>query len=340
MAEKAVLLVNLGSPDSPEPKDVKRYLGEFLMDERVIDVPKWLRTFLVKGIILNTRPKKSAKAYQSIWTKEGSPLIVWSYKLMEKLQSKLNAPIALGMRYGNPSIASAIESLHAENPDLKEIFLVPLYPHYAMSSYETVVVKAREVIETKFPHIKMRVKKAFYKEPAYINALANSIEPYLHQDYDHLLFSYHGIPERHIKKGDITKSHCLNFENCCDLDSPSHEFCYRHQAFETTKLVAEKLKLDSAKFSNSFQSRLGGDPWLQPFTDKTIESFAKDGMKKLLIVCPAFVSDCLETIEEIGDEAKEIFEENGGEHFELIPCLNDNEQWISVLEGWSHKFLK
>jgi len=339
MAKKAILLVNLGSPDSYEVGDVKKYLDEFLMDERVIDAPFWLRSFLVRGIILNTRPKKSAEAYKSIWWDEGSPLIVLSEQLLEEVRRHATMPVGLGMRYGNPSIETGIEDLVSENPDLEEFLLVPLYPHYAMSSYETVVVKAREVVDAKFPNLKMKVKSAFYNEERYLQALEKSIAPVLEKEYDHILFSYHGVPERHIRKGDITKSHCLNVENCCSKDSPAHQFCYRHQTLKTTELIADRLSLPEGKYSSSFQSRLGRDPWLTPFTDKTIIEYAKKGIKKLVVVCPAFVSDCLETIEEIGEEAREFFIENGGEEFSLVPCLNDNEDWAQLLAKWGSEEL-
>lgn len=329
--KEATLIVNLGSPDSYAVKDVRKYLGEFLMDERVVDFSKLFRTFLVKGIILNTRPPKSAAAYKSIWWEEGSPLMVLSKRLQERVQAHSSVPVALGMRYGNPSIKQAISDLIAEHPDLEKLSLVPLYPHYAMSSYETVVVKAREVVESFFPQLEMRVQKAFYEDPRYIEILSNSIKAGLPEDYDHLLFSYHGVPERQIKGSDVSKSHCLRLEDCCAKDSPVQSFCYRHQTLATTKLVARQLNLKEGTYSTSFQSRLGPIKWLDPFTDKTIAELAQNGIKKLAIVCPAFVSDCLETIEEIGEEGKEIFQEHGGEEFTLIPCLNDQDDWAEYL---------
>jgi ferrochelatase len=335
---KAILLVNLGSPEAPTKQAVKPYLDEFLMDGRVIDAPKWLRTLLVRGIILNFRPKKSAEAYASIWWDEGSPLIVLSKRLQAAVQKHSRLPVGLGMRYGKPSIKTALDNLHLDNPNLKEVLLVPLYPHYAMSSYETVVMKTREVVEDHFPHLKLAVKEAFYHDPNYLEVLSQSIADHLPANYDQLLFSYHGIPERHIRKSDITKGHCLKIEDCCQKDSPAHHFCYRHQTTQTTQLVAKRLNLPEGKYSTSFQSRLGSDPWLTPFTDKTIIEMAKKGVKKLVVVCPAFVSDCLETIEEIGEEAHEFFTENGGEDFTLIPCLNDREDWVKLLATWANNF--
>ncbi len=338
--KNAILLVNLGSPDSYAVKDVRRYLGEFLMDERVIDFPHWFRSFLIKGIILNTRPKKSAAAYKSIWWDEGSPLMVLSKRLHTAVQKETELPVALGMRYGSPSIYDAIKGLQDDNPDLENISLIPLYPHYAMSSYETVVVKAREVVEEHFSHLTMMVKKPFYDDPAYLEVLSKSLEDALPKDYDQILFSYHGIPERHILKGDVSKAHCLNVANCCQKDSPVQQFCYRHQTVDTTRRVAEKLNLDKSKYSTSFQSRLGPIQWLTPYTDKTIEDFAKNGVKKLVVLCPAFVSDCLETIEEIGEEARESFLEHGGEEFTLVPCLNDQSDWAKLLARYGEEILR
>lgn len=333
---KGALLVNLGSPDSTSVKDVKKYLDEFLMDERVIDVPYLLRAFLVKGIILNTRPKKSAEAYKKIWWEEGSPLIVLSERLHKKVTEKTKIPVALSMRYGNPSIKSGIQRL--ANQGVTEITLIPLYPQFAMATTETIEVLAKKIINKDFPSLKLKVIPAFYNEPDYIEVLSESIHNSLDKNKpDHLLFSYHGVPERHIKKSDITKSHCQINGSCCETPSNSHQFCYRHQCYETTKNVAKKLNLKEGTFSTSFQSRLGRDPWLQPYTDETIDNFAKKGVKKLAVVTPAFVSDCLETLEEIGMEAKHSFIENGGKQFNTIPCLNDNDKWASVLADWIEK---
>lgn len=331
--KKGVLLVNLGSPDSPDPKDVKKYLDEFLMDPRVIDVPFWARSLIVRGIILNTRPKASAKAYQKIWWEEGSPLIVISEQLQAKVASKLNLPIALGMRYGSMSIEKGLNELVSKG--VEEVLLIPLYPQFAMATTETITVLADELLQQKFPELKITSLPAFYNKEAYIEVLSRSIEESIqNKDFDHLLFSYHGVPERHIKKRDITKSHCKIDGKCCVTSSKAHEFCYRHQCYEVTRLVAEKLNLKEGTFSTSFQSRLGFDPWLQPYTDRTIERLGKEGTKKMFIVTPAFVSDCLETLEEIAMEGKEIFEEVGGEEFTTIPCLNDRDDWASLLAKW------
>jgi len=252
---KGILLNNLGSPDSTEIKDVKKYLGEFLMDERVIDIDYWKRYLLINGIILNFRPKKSAKAYKKIWWDEGSPLVVMSERFTEKIKKKIDIPVELAMRYGSMSMENGIKNL--VDKGVTEIFLVPLYPHYAMSSYETVVVKAEEILAEKYPNIIMDVLPPFYDKPAYIKAMSSNIANHLEGfDYDHVLFSYHGIPERHIKKSDPTKSHCKLDGSCCNRNSVAHHTCYRHQCFETTKAIAIELGLNEANHSNSFQSRL------------------------------------------------------------------------------------
>ena len=331
--KKGILLVNLGSPDSPEPKDVKRYLGEFLMDERVIDVPLWVRTLLVKGIILNTRPKASAKAYKKIWWKEGSPLIVLSESLKSKVADKIDFPVALAMRYGSMTIEEGIEELVAKG--VEHVFMIPLYPQYAMATTETILVLAEEIRALKYPNIKLESLSAFYNQSIYIDALSESISNSLvGKNYEHLLFSYHGVPERHIRKSDVTKSHCKIDGSCCVTASKAHQFCYRHQCLEVTRLVGEKLGLKPGTYSSSFQSRLGFDPWLQPYTDRTIERLGKEGGKNMAIVTPAFVSDCLETLEEIAMEGEEIFHEVGGDNFTTIPCLNSNDKWVDVLVHW------
>ena len=339
--KKGVLLVNLGSPDSPEPKDVKKYLGEFLMDERVIDVPLWARTLLVKGIILNTRPKQSAKAYKKIWWENGSPLIVLSEQLQDKVQTQVNFPVALAMRYGSMTIKNGLQQLVDQGVD--EVLLIPLYPQYAMATTETILVLAEEIRQAHFPNLKIEDLKAFYNNDDYITVLANSIKNDLKgKTYEHLLFSYHGVPERHIRKSDITKSHCKpgvdGKGSCCETPSKAHKFCYKHQCKEVTRLVAEKLNFEPDTYSTSFQSRLGFDPWLQPYTDRTIERLGKKGIKNMAIVTPAFVSDCLETLEEIAMEGEEIFHEVGGKDFTTVPCLNTNEDWVKLIAQWINEW--
>ncbi|WP_292948791.1 ferrochelatase [Olleya sp. UBA1516] len=337
--KKGILLVNLGSPESPTPKDVKKYLGEFLMDERVIDVPLWARTLLVKGIILNTRPKQSAKAYQKIWWDNGSPLIVLSEQLQEKVQEKVDFPVALAMRYGSMTIKKGLQEL--VDKGVEDVFLIPLYPQFAMATTETILVLAEEVRQANFPNLKIDSLPAFYNKPDYIKVLAESIKGHLQgENYEHLLFSYHGVPERHIRKSDITNGHCKIDGSCCETASKAHEFCYRHQCKEVTRLVGQYLGLEDNTYSTSFQSRLGFDPWLQPYTDRTIERLGKQGIKNMAIVTPAFVSDCLETLEEIAMEGEEIFHEVGGEGFTTIPCLNTDQNWVNLLADWINDWSK
>ena len=330
---KGVLLVNLGSPDSPTPKDLKPYLDEFLMDERVIDVPNWLRNIIVRGIILRTRPKKSAEAYSKIWWEEGSPLVVISERFQKKVQAISKIPIALGMRYGSMTIKNALQQL--KDQEVTEVLLVPLYPHYAMSSFETVVVKTMEEQQQYFPEMQLTTLPAFYKNQDYIKVLSERIAESLSGfDYDHVLFSYHGIPERHIRKSDPTRFHCKIDGQCCNTNSVAHNSCYRHQCFDTTKKVVAHLGLEADKVSNSFQSRLPNDPWLKPYTDFEFERLAKAGKKNLAVITPAFVSDCLETLEEIAMEGKKQFQEAGGGGYKHIPCLNDDEGWVKVMATW------
>jgi ferrochelatase len=336
---KGVLLVNLGSPESPTAKDVKPYLDEFLMDKYVIDVPFLLRALLVRGIILQTRPKKSAEAYARIWTSEGSPLIVISKKMHQKVKQLVDVPVALAMRYGSMTIQKGLQEL--KDQGVTEVMLLPLYPQHAMASTTTILVLAEELRAKHFPNMKFTTVPAFYNKPDYIEALSNSIKKHLEGfDYDHLLFSYHGIPKRHIRKTDVTKSHCKIDGSCCNTPSPAHEFCYRHQCYETTKQVVQLLGIPEGKYSQTFQSRLAGDKWLTPYTDVEINKMPEQGIKKLAVVTPAFVSDCLETLEEIAMEANEQFLHYGGEEFMAVPCLNDEDEWCGVVANWVEDFKK
>lgn len=337
MGKKGVLLVNLGSPDSTAVKDVRRYLDEFLMDERVIDIPYWKRFLLIKGIILNVRPKKSAAAYKKIWWKEGSPLVVISQRFTEKIRKKIDLPVALGMRYGSMSMEKALRELESQN--VTDVYLIPLYPHYAMSSFETVVEKAKDLLAASFKDMKMDVMPPFYDKPDYIKVMAQHLSKELEGfDYDHILFSYHGIPERHIYKGDTTGSHCKLDGSCCEIKSKAHETCYRHQCFETTKGIVKELGLKEGTYRNSFQSRLLKDPWLRPYTDHELEAMPEQGVKKLAVITPAFVSDCLETLEEIAMEGKSEFLSFGGEDFKHVSCLNDDDAWVEVMVEWIEKW--
>lgn len=330
--KRGILLMNLGSPDSTEVANVRRYLNEFLMDERVIDKPYLFRLLLVKGIITPLRAPKSAEAYKEIWTDKGSPLVELTRQLRSALQENVEEPVEIGMRYGNPSPKDGFDKLLQRAPGLEEVIAVPLYPHYAMSSYETAVEYAKEIHTKNGYTFTLKFVEPYYNKKSYIEALAESMRPYLQQEHDHILFSYHGVPGRHIRKSDITGHHCLASANCCDTPSPAHAHCYRHQCFTTTRLVTEALGIDKSKYSISFQSRLGKG-WLEPFTDIRLEEMPKECIKKLLILCPAFVSDCLETLEEIAMRGKETFINAGGESYQVIPCMNVEPKWVEALEG-------
>ena len=335
MSKKGVLLVNVGSPDSPAVKDIKRYLREFLMDERIIDLPYLLRYTLVNGIILNTRPPKTSKAYQKIWWNEGSPLIVITKRLTEKIQQQVSVPVVMAMRYGNPNIASGLQQLHDQGVD--EVLLLPLYPQYAMATTQTIEVFAQQLVKKQFPKMKLIKFPAFFHRSEYIEALAEVTRKYLENNpCDHLLFSYHGVPERHLRKVTPTPAHknILEGTTCCDPYSEEGKYCYRSHCFETTRLLVEKLGLQKGTYSQSFQSRLGNDKWIPPFTADKIAQLAQQGVKKLAVITPAFVTDCVETLEEIEMAGGKTFRENGGEEFKMVPCLNDSDLWVHALVTW------
>ena len=333
---KGVLLLNLGSPDSASVADVRRYLREFLMDPRVLDVNWLVRFCVVNFAILPSRPKQSAHAYQSIWTPEGSPLVVISQNVRKLLQARLSIPVELAMRYQNPSIESAVRNLATKGVD--EFLLIPLFPHYAMSSFETGVERVKEVTAQIAPKARITVQPAFYNEPRYVAALVASASEFLAGGYDHLLFSFHGLPERHLRKSDPTGCHCLATPDCCQRPSPAHATCYRAQCFKTVEAFVKLAGIPAEKYSVSFQSRLGRDPWLKPYTDYELPRLASEGKKKMLVICPAFVSDCLETLEEIGIRGRETFLEAGGKEFAQIPCLNEHPLWIEALQGMVASF--
>ncbi|CAM3756033.1 ferrochelatase [Parendozoicomonas haliclonae] len=340
MKGRAVLLVNLGSPDSTSVADVRRYLNQFLMDPCIIDLPWPLRRLIVSAFVLPTRPAKSAEAYKSIWWEEGSPLKVLSQQLTDKVTENTELPVALAMRYGNPSMEQEILRL-SKIEGIKEILMLPLYPHYAMSSVKTCIIEAERVFKEHQLTQKLITHPVFFEHPDYIQHLIRSAGPVIEElkngDWDHLLFSYHGVPERHIRKDDPTGNHCLK-ENCCNKPSVAHNTCYRHQVFATSKAFAKQAGLSDEQWSVAFQSRLGRAKWLEPATDQTVRDLAAKGAKKLLVICPAFTVDCLETLEEIGMEAKEDFLEHGGKEFKLIPCLNTDEAWAKTLAEWAESY--
>jgi ferrochelatase len=333
MSKRAVLLANLGSPDNPDTSSVRRYLNQFLMDPYVIQLPWLLRRMIVSLFVLPSRPKTSAEAYRSVWTDSGSPLIVLSERLKEAVQAQVDVPIAMAMRYGQPSIESELLKL-SENPDIEEVLYIPLYPHYAESTITTSIKAAEAAIEKHQLKLSLKVIAPFYQDDDYIEALYASAQPFLNEDYDHLIFSYHGLPESHITRLDHSGSHCLQQENCCSQPNVAHATCYRHQVMTTTALLAARAGLNPDKYTVAFQSRLGRAKWLGPNTEDVLRELAASGAKKVMVICPAFVTDCLETLEEIAIRGEEVFIEAGGESLTLIPCLNDHTAWVNVLAKW------
>jgi ferrochelatase len=330
MSKQGVILLNLGSPDSTQVRDVRNYLREFLIDERVLDAPYAIRWFLVNCLILPARPRESAAAYAEVWQDEGSPLIVTSRKQQAALASKLDIPVELGMRYGNPSTPEALKRLLDQGVD--DLFIMPMYPHYAMSSYETAVVALMDAARVQKPDLKTTLLPPFYQDPGYINAMIERARPSLERgDFDKLIFSFHGIPQRHLVKGDPSHQHCLTTHDCCNTCHPAHATCYRHQCAMTVEKFVAAANLPKDKYMITFQSRLGREPWLQPYTDKVLEQLPQEGHKRVKVICPAFTADCLETLEEIAMRGRDSFLESGGEDFEQIPCLNETPAFIDFL---------
>ncbi|AQT92454.1 MULTISPECIES: ferrochelatase [Pseudomonas] len=330
MTDHALLLVNLGSPKSTSVADVRSYLNQFLMDPYVIDLPWPVRRLLV-SLILIKRPEQSAHAYASIWWDEGSPLVVLSRRLQQQMTAQwTQGPVELAMRYGEPSIESVLTRLATQG--IRKVTLAPLYPQFADSTVTTVIEEAKRVVRDKKLSVQFSILPPFYDQPEYLDALAASVRSYVEQDYDHLLLSFHGLPERHLTKLDPTGQHCFKDADCCKNASPEVlKTCYRAQCFSVARDFAERLGLPEDKWSVAFQSRLGRAKWIEPYTEARLEALAKQGVKKLLVMCPAFVADCIETLEEIGDRGLEQFREAGGEELVLVPCLNDDPQWAKAL---------
>ena len=335
MSNHALLLVNLGSPASTEVADVRRYLNQFLMDPYVVDLPWPLRRLLVSLILLK-RPAQSAHAYASIWWAEGSPLVVLSRRLQQAMQAQWNqGPVELAMRYGEPSLESVLTRLAAQG--IQQLTLAPLYPQFADSTTTTVIEEARRVVRAHKLDLRLSVLPPFYDQPEYLDALADSATPYLERGFDHLLLSFHGLPERHLRKLDRS-GHCLQGADCCRSASPEVlATCYRAQCLRSAEAFAARLGLRPQQWSVSFQSRLGRAKWIEPYTEARLEQLARQGVKKLLVMCPAFVADCIETLEEIGDRGREQFQAAGGESLQLVPCLNDHPSWVAALKALSER---
>ncbi|MDP2245580.1 ferrochelatase [Pseudomonas sp.] len=335
MSNHALLLVNLGSPASTEVADVRRYLNQFLMDPYVVDLPWPLRRLLV-SLILIKRPAASAHAYASIWWEDGSPLVVLSKRLQTAMKAQwTQGPVELAMRYGEPSINTVLQRLAAQG--IKQVTLAPLYPQFADSTTTTVIEEAKRAVRAGNLDMRFSLLAPFYDQPEYIEALVESAKPYLEQDFDHLLLSFHGLPERHLRKLDPSK-HCLKGPDCCQTAPPEVlATCYRAQCMRSAAAFAERMGLRPEQWSVSFQSRLGRDKWIEPYTEARLEELAGQGVKKLLVMCPAFVADCIETLEEIGDRGLEQFVAAGGESLQLVPCLNDHPRWVAALKTLSER---
>lgn len=333
MSKKGILLVNLGTPDSPETKDVRKYLNEFLMDPRVIDINPVSRTLLVKGIIAPFRAPKSGKLYKHIWNNEtGSPLLHYSKLQHKLLQQRLGDgyQVELAMRYQSPSIESALERL--KSGLVESIHVIPLFPQYASASTGSVHDKVMEIVRRWQTIPPLTFTNSFHDNELMIQTFADNARKYDPESFDHILFSFHGLPQRQLIKCDHTGNYCLKSADCCNTLNDTNKFCYSAQSHDTARLIAEKLNIPKEKYTICFQSRLGSDPWVQPYTSKVIEQLANEGKKRLLVFCPAFVADCLETVYEVTEEYGDEFKALGGEHVQLVESLNDSPTWIDALE--------
>lgn len=312
--QRGALLVNIGTPDGYGTSDVKRYLGEFLMDERVISLPYFWRALLVKGIILPFRSPRSAAAYKRIWSAEGSPMMVMMDRVARQLRENCRIPVGMGMRYGNPSIENAIEDLRSRG--VREILLLPMYPHYTQSTYESALVEFSRILNT-YEDMDYDLINPFYNHPDYLSALVQTISlSDAYREADHLLFSFHGVPVSHIRK---------------QAGMPTD---YRMECLDTARMSAERLGLEEEQWSVSFQSRMGKGEWTRPYTTDILTSLARKGIRKIAVVTPSFTVDCLENLEEIAMAGRELFLSHGGEELYLIPCLNDHSAWIENLSRW------
>jgi len=333
MSKKGVLLVNLGTPDSPETRDVRKYLDEFLMDPRVIDINPVSRALIVKGIIAPFRSPKSAKLYKAIWhDKTGSPLLYYSKLQHQLLQERLGDEymVELAMRYQSPSIESALSRMKAAL--VESIQIIALFPQYASASTGSVYDKVMELVSKWQTIPSISFVNSFHNNELMIETFANNAQKYKPETFDHILFSFHGLPQRQLIKCDHTGKYCLKADGCCNTLNDTNKFCYSAQSYDTARLIAEKLNLPKEKYTICFQSRLGKDPWVQPYTSEVVARLAAEGKKRLLVFCPAFVADCLETVYEVTVEYGDEFKALGGEHVQLVESLNDSPTWIDALE--------
>lgn len=332
MNKKGILVVNLGTPNSPKTSDVRVYLKQFLLDKRVIDVPYILRQLLVRLIIAPFRAPKSAKTYREIWSDTtGSPLKHWTQTAVDLLQKKVpdNYIVEMAMRYQNPSIEKGLQKLKMALVD--EIIILPMFPHYASASTGSVHEEVMRVVSSWLSIPNLRFITDYYDHPKFIAAILNKSKDFDLTKFDHVLFSYHGLPVRHMRKQDVTKKHCQKVDNCCETLCEDNRFCYSAQCRVTTQKLVDALHLPKEKYSTCFQSRLGNDPWVKPYTIDVLKDLSKQGVKKILCFSPAFTADCLETVFEISEEYNEEFKEMGGESVTLVPSLNESEMWIECM---------
>lgn len=330
MGKTGVLLINLGTPDEAKVPAVRRYLSEFLNDPRVIDIPWLLRKILVNAIIVPFRSFSSTKIYKELWTEKGSPLLYHGEKVTEMLQAELGDKfeVHLAMRYQNPSMEKVLGEMRMKN--YKKLIIIPMFPHYASASSGSAMEKAMKIISKWWVIPEISMVSQFWDHPKYIQAFVERAKQYDIASYDHILFSYHGLPERHVDKVYEDGAPCAD-HNCENEITEDNKYCYKATCYATTRLLAEALNIPKEKYTVAFQSRLD-NKWLEPFSDKIVEERAQKGDKKLLAISPAFIADCLETTVEIGIEYQEIFEENGGEKVQLVESLNDHPLWVEALK--------
>ena len=326
-----VLLINLGSPKELSKKSVRQYLRVFLSDDNVVDLPKFFQQFILRLFILPFRPKNTLEAYEKIWTKEGSPLIISTESIANKLTEKTGWNVEYAMRYEEPSIEKALHKF--KKNEINKIYVISLYPHNAMATTVTTELETRNVAMNISNDFELIFTKPFFDNEEYINAMVNSIRPYVeNKSYDKIIFSYHGIPKRQAKKTDETGEHCFSTSNCCEIENDGSKDCYRSHTRIASDLTAKKLGLEDDQWEIAYQSRIGPG-WLTPFTDKRLAKLPEEGKDNIAILCPSFISDCLETLEEIDIRGRETFLKAGGKKMTYIPCLNDSEDTINLLEN-------
>lgn len=328
-----ILLVNTGSSSAPKVPETREYLRQFLSDPRIIDLPAWKRWIIVNCFVLPFRPKQTAEAYEAIWTDRGSPLIAFSEDFRDALRTRLpDCLIEIGMAYGSPSVPSAMDALIDQQID--RLIVVPMFPQYASATTGSVLECVYTHAAKKWNVPPISALPPYFDDAGYLDAWEAVARPVL-DDFkpDHVLLSYHGLPERQIYKGDPSGTHCLRSADCCETQTPANQNCYRRHCMVTSRALIDRLGLEQDKHSITFQSRLGRDPWLSPATDETVNNLAKAGVKRLAILSPAFTADCLETLEELGMQAKEAFLEHGGEELVLVPSLNANPVWVDAMHA-------